>query len=681
MDYAIEQSELSFDLRHYLYILKRRLWLFITVFVTVSSLLIVRSYYQIPIYRATTTLIIEQEIPTMQFDMTGRGFVQEYLGTQKEIIQSHIVSQKALVLLGREVTDSAVADLKSRITVEPIKQSSLVRISIDHPEPETALKEVNAVAKAFINRNMEDKKSASQDTFTWLSEQLVVLKANVTKTELALLQFQEKEDIASMEKRQMLLEEKLSSVNEKYNQAVAKSMELATLLDQLKAIVKNPEMAESLPRVLSNELIQMLKSEHSRLESELAKISSKYKDKHPKIVSLKSQISSVRNRLAAEVTKIVKSIEIEYQISKTNEAVIKDNLDSLKRESMQLAKQAIQYGVLKREAESNKQMYDIMLNRLKQTDISGSITANNIRIVDEAKLPTVPIKPQHRKDIMIAVAVGLALGIGLCFFLEYMDNTIQKEEDCTFYLKEKVLGITLWDKKLDVRELDTSDALLRSYRDIRTILNMYRSEHVLKTILVTSTVREEGKTITSLMLGKVFAQTQIKVLLIDADLYRPQLAKRLNVHVKEGLTDYFNKEHQDIHKLIVETQTPYLYLLPSGLIPRNPSEIIESDKMKEIIETLKNDFDIVIVDTPPLTPAFEVSALSRYMDGVIYTVRANSTPRNLIQKTLEKFKLTKANILGIVVMGIRQDYGEDYYIKYKYYENYYQSVEKKQVPE
>jgi tyrosine-protein kinase Etk/Wzc len=271
------------------------------------------------------------------------------------------------------------------------------------------------------------------------------------------------------------------------------------------------------------------------------------------------------------------------------------------------------------------------------------------------------------------LGLGLFLGIGLCFLLEFLDNTIKTEEDIQIYLKEKVTGLVLWDKKFKAQDFTESDLLTRSYGAVKTVLNFYRNEHLLKTMVVTSTVRAEGKSMTTLMLGKSFAQSGVKVLLVDMDLYRPQLAKRMKIIGKKGLSDYLRSDMNE-NEIIYPTDNPNLWVIPAGLIPKNPAEMIESEKILTLIESQKDSFDIIIFDTPPVTASFEVSVLASRVDGVLYAVKANETPRSLIRNTLTKLKMAKINVLGVLLTGTQQEYRESYYYYYKYYKDYYYTI-------
>jgi len=670
VDNNILNSLEELDLQKYWYIIKNNYWIILTTFLVIVISTLIYTFRQTPQYRATSTIIIEPDIQqAVNFnDFTQIRYTEEFFETQLKIINSRSVVKKTADILGLQSEDSTkdvISELIGRITIEPEENTQLVLLSVDNPNPEKAMKEVNTLANVYIYHNLEDRRVASRDAFTWLSEQLAILKSKVKQSEMELLKYKEKEDIVTLDRKQKLFEEKISETNESYNKAISKRIELETIIEEIEDL-KQTDLIGSLPRIIENPLVQQLKQEQSKLEIELAKISKKYKPKHPKIIMLQSQIDNIDERLTIEVEKIIKSIEVETRISKSNENIIKKNLDGLKHESMRLAKQAIQYGVLKREATSNRELYEVLLHRMKETDISGNTNANNIRVVDKAILPKEPISPKKPRDILIAVIIGLVLGISICIFLDYFDNTIKKEEDIKAYFHETSLGSIPIGKDFSINGNNELNLINRSYREIKTTLNFYRKEHILNSILITSATPGEGKTTSVQFIGSTFAQTGSKTLIIDADLYNPKLAGLFNINSKLGLSDYFTNNN-DVNEIIVETETENLSIIPSGLIPNNPSEIIGSRKMKELIDIVKNDFDIVIIDSPPVSAALEVAILGGYVDGIGFIVKANSITWQVINKSINKINLLKGKIIGVILTSVKHSDKSSY--------NYYYSKE------
>ena len=271
---------------------------------------------------------------------------------------------------------------------------------------------------------------------------------------------------------------------------------------------------------------------------------------------------------------------------------IKENLDAQKRLSAQMARQAIEYSEFKRKAENNRAKYNVFLQRLNHVDIGESTPANNVWVVEEARGPLSPVKPNKKKNVLMALLVGLSLGLGFCFLLEYLDNTIADEEDIKTYLNESLVGFVPKEKGDISVKIGDPKLLNQSYQYIKTAINLHKQEHVLKTMLVTSSIRDEGKTTSTVFLGIAFAQSGSKVLIIDADLFRPSAGKLLEVKNNVGLSDFFLHKKK-VDEIIMETDIPNLFLIPGGLILPNPTEFISSEKMKDLIETVKSDFDIV----------------------------------------------------------------------------------------
>ncbi len=669
-----ETQDLSVTIRQYINIIKRRLWILIAVFVTVVITTAVLTYRQTPVYRASTKIIIEPE-PFRTDGIMGTiySIKGEYFQTQCDIILSERVLEKAVNLLKDTSPDLTPAALKGRVSINQVKDTYLATITVSHTNPESAAEEANSLARAYILYTQEDKLASSKDAFSWLSEQIAVLKSSVKKSELELLKFKEKENIVSLEKRQTLLEENLSLVHNEYMQASLKGMELETLMNEIRKIAKKPELAESLPKVINNDMIGNLKTEYHRLNIELSKQSRKFKPRHPIIVALKSQIEDIKERLTEEVQKILKSVEIEYRINKTNEESIQRNLESLKRESMQLSQQAVQYGVLKREAQSNSQMYSALLGNLKKVDITSSMTPNNIRIVDKAKAPKGPASPNKRKRILNGILMGLALGIGLCFLTEYMDDTVKDEKDLQVHLNGNLLGMTPKRKKQKQvdRIEDYSESTIQSFRNIRTILTFYRMEHLLKTLLVTSTVSGEGKTSCVAILGKLFAESGYKTLVVDVDFFRPRLRKLFQINENTGVTDYF-LFGKSADEITFQTNIENLWIIPSGLIPSNPKNLFETDKIQTFIDDLSPHYDMIIFDTPPLGAYIELSFFCSLVDGLAYIVKTNSTSRHHTKKMLKILETSRTNLIGFILTHVTKTHDEQYYYKKQYYQYYQQ---------
>jgi capsular exopolysaccharide synthesis family protein len=690
LDKTVINEDQSFDIEQilrYVEILKQRRWVLLTTFIVVLISGIIYTFNVTPVYKATTTIIIEADIPQLVNidNISTFSKSEEFFQTQLQIINSISVAEKTMQNLiasdpgyikapaddddeeEKPTYETLAEGLIARTDIETEKNTRLVKLSIKNTDPQIAANEVNTLAKTYINYNLEDRKATSNDAFVWLSEQLAVLKAKVEKSEMDLLKYQEAENIVSLEKRQLLLEERIAETNDNYSKTTTKHMELETMLAEIKKL-ENWEQAESLPRILENPLVQQLKQQHSDLENQLAQISKKYKAKHPKIVNLETQITSIQERIKLEIDKTVKSIEIEAKIFESNIHTIENNLSTLKLESMGLAKQAIQYGVLKREAESNKNMYDVLLHRLKETDISGKVTANNIRIVDVAKVPQSPFVPNTKMYLMVTLFLAIVLGVGISLFIDFVDNTIKSEDDIRVFNREIIFGVVPVSKNMEDVSGDGFNHFSRAYNEIKSNISFYQKEHVLKTVLLTSSEQSEGKTTSVYNIAKAYAKTGYNTLMVDADLFRPQLGKLLKMNNNSGISDYI-LDNKSLNDIIFPTTEKNLSFLPSGLIPPNPAEVIGSEKMKHLFDQLKHqyNFDVILIDSPPINSTNEVSVLSSYMDGVILTIKAQHTTKQDIRKAIANLKSKGVNMIGTLLTSAR------YHGKFSYY---YQTGEK-----
>ncbi len=650
---ALPRVDLANEVRQYWYVVKRRRWVLLTTFVIVILSTAIHSRYQVPVYEATATLIIESNIPHLSSPgEVPAGDARSFYQSQHGIIRSYGVAKMAVGALGLgadggEASDATIAGFQRRVSVEPVSGSRLVEVSMTGTEPEEVARGVNTLVRMYIYRNLEDRRAASKDAFTFLSERLAILKAQVAKSEHELLEYKQQEDIVSLEKRQALVEERLSELTGRHTEAALERADLETVLREARALKAQPELVVAIPRIRGNELLQQLNSDLIRLQLERGQLAQKYKPKHPKIIQLQSQIDILRARRDIEVDKAIRSLEVEYRICQQNEQGIRASLGERKRESRQLAQQAIQYGILKREAESNRQMYDVLLQRLKETDFSGNITINNIRVIDQARVPQKPLTPKTWKMLAAAVAGSLLFGLVLCVVVDYFDSALRSEHDVETCLGCSVLGLVPRAKDLE----QSSTAVHRAYSDLKTGLDFFSQEHVLRSLLITSAVAGEGKTTSVAHLGKRFAHGGRRVLLIDADLGRPDLHRRFALEPETGLSSYF-LDQLPVDQILFDSGTPGLKLLPAGLIPPNPAELLGSPAMAELIEELKGRFDLVILDSPPCSLGLEVAALASRVDGVLFVVKAHSTPRTVARRALRKLEQFQARLLGVVLSGL-----------------------------
>ncbi|XCN74787.1 MAG: polysaccharide biosynthesis tyrosine autokinase [Candidatus Electrothrix aestuarii] len=689
---AIQEQEIN--LHQFLRILRRRYPYLIAIMLVIVLLAGVRSFRAIPLYKGSTLLIFEKKNNApVDFATITQDGANESLATQEKIITSRKVIARVLDAINAEklpqqekkflqdsgfklsnfiksikkavgfpekkIVPDPIQRFRRKIAITSLRSTNLMQIQVTDPDPEKAALYANTLARIYIEYNLEDRRAASGNAFTWLSEQVAVLKAKVQKSEMDLLKYKQEESLTSLEKRQNTVDDKITELNENLSALVLDRMEKMAILQEIRGMADKLHKIDSIPEIMENSQIKLLKEEYSRLEIEFARISTKFKKNHPERIRLSTQLSHIKKRITAEAGKVVKDLEIGIHILQKKEETLAQSLDSYKKQARRIAEQAIEYGVLKREAESNKQMYKVLLERLKETDIGSSIIANNIRIVDLAKIPQRPFTPNIRRDMMLAGILGLFLGGGVCFLIEYFDNTIKGRDDLELLLGVDFIG-AVPEKKHSLTLGGPIDKIVsRGHHETMSLLEFYRENHLLKTLMVTSTVAGEGKTTTAAGLALIYARAGKKVLLVDADIFKPRLCKVLGCPERPGLFDYFYKDTLP-ENLIQQTDEENLFILPCGLIPSNPTEIISSQKMRELLNSLGNDFDLLLIDSAPVTASSGISILASHLDGVALIIQAHSTNYHQVISVLKGLKKVRANVVGGILTRTNKKDGYGY---------------------
>ncbi|MBF0120528.1 MAG: polysaccharide biosynthesis tyrosine autokinase, partial [Desulfobacterales bacterium] len=569
-----------------------------------------------------------------------------------------------------------------RVNVAPIRNSRLVDLNFEARDPKLASDIANALAQAYIDQNLDTKLKVVQDAVKWLHERIEVERQKVDKAEKALLQYKEKHGIITdfSSDTEKVTAQKLAQLNEQVVNAEAARVEAETRYKQAAALRGSPGKFDSIPEVIKNELIKEINTMEVELYKKMSEFSKKYGSNHPQMIAIESELKTLMSRKQQEIERVINSLYNEYRVTLAKEMSLKESLGTQKKESLSLNEKAIEYMVLQRETESAREMYNLLIKRFKETTMTEDMKTGNIRIVDKAEVPENPIKPKKKRNIVLSVFIGLFFGIGLAFFFEYLDNTIKIPEDIKNHLKIPYLGPVPY---LDIDEGTSETASERpelitfhspkstaseAYRGIRTGILFSSAGSEPRVILVSSAGPQEGKTLTSTNLAITMAQSGNKVVIIDCDLRRPKVHKMFNLSRDIGMTNVLvgNKK---IDEVVLQTGIPNLSMIPSGPIPPNPSEILGSNRMKDILELLKEKFDKVIVDTPPITAVTDAVILSKAVDGVVLVVRANDTIREIAKNGVDQILSVGGHLLGAILNGV--DIGKDSYYYYQYYYYYY----------
>ncbi|MDX1776175.1 MAG: polysaccharide biosynthesis tyrosine autokinase, partial [Desulfobulbales bacterium] len=428
------------------------------------------------------------------------------------------------------------------------------------------------------------------------------------------------------------------------------------------------------------EIIQSIKKAEVELYKKISELSKKYGKEHPRMKAALSELQTLQERKNAEIGRIIDSLNNEYQVALAREASLMAALERQKQESLELNKKAIEYGVLKREAEGARELYDLLIRRFKETSVTEEIDTGNIRIIDRAE-SAFKVSPNTRRNFKLAVVVGLMLGLGLAFLLEYLDNTIKTPEELEQVLNMPYLGlIPLMDmNKSGLLRNGFSEDLItikqpravasESYRSIRTRIVFSSPEHAPKSMLITSVTGEEGKTLTSANLAITMAQAGSKVILLDCDMRKPRLHRLLGLNRDRGVSNVLVGDC-NLDEVIVETKIPNLHAISCGPIPPNPSELLGSSAMVNLIAGLGREYDRIVIDSPPLAAVTDAIVLAKIVDGTVVVLQANSTPKEMAKNVLHHLQVVKAHILGVVLNKVDLQKNA-YYYRQNYYHYLY----------
>jgi capsular exopolysaccharide synthesis family protein len=692
------------DLVRYWHIVLKQRWLIVAFFVMVLVLDLVWTLHQTKIYEAVASIDIEQTTPQVLGSNvqdvvdTGPGywFAKEYYETQYKVITSRAVSQKVIDRLGladsasREKaprSSSAVAALQAKIRVEGLKDSHLVYIRAQDSDPQQAAILANAVAQAYIDQTADQRVEATRNAADWLQGQAGDLKTKLEGSELALYQYKHDQNMLSMslEDQQNTTSQKLKTLSDEITRVQTKKVGLQAQVAQIREIQNDAEKnggfrAESFLPVVQSPLIQALKQVYFKQEQEVAQLQQRYEPQHPKLVAAQRELQISRSQLQREMDDIVSASEAEYRQAVETEASLVKLLEKVRTEAFEINKKEIDYRKLEREATNNQRLYDMVLKRLKETDLSVLLKTNNVHLLDAAVVPRVPVKPNLKTNSVLGMILGLLGGLLLAFLVETLDNTLKGQDDIERTLGLPFLGIlpSIHDASVPSGVSQQADTLRDLFvhtnpkssvaeccRSIRTNLLFMSPDHPLRKLLVASSGPKEGKTTTAVSLGIAMAQSGSRTLLVDTDMRRPRLHRAFQISNEVGLSSAVVGE-APIEDCIKNTGIPNLWVLPCGPVPPNPAEMLHADRFRQILAQLDQQFDRIVFDSPPLVAVADAAVLSTQVDGCLMVVKAGKTTRELALRAMSSLVSVNARIIGVILNDLDLDaLGYGYYYYYR----------------
>lgn len=714
----------SIDITHYIRLLMHnKWWIGIFVFVVTSIVIAVVKPMK-SIYRAETTVIIEtnrNSIVELQ-DIYGSGPQgREYFATQYEIIRSRALISKVVdrlkltthpdydprqateekslfdlaalkkLLKGekkeevplndneleREIRREIISNFGNGLAVEPLFGTLLVKIAYTSHSPELSALIANTVADVYIESYLEARLTVAKKATSWLSDRLGELRQNLQESEERLQEYREREKLVDVQGVRTLDSAELSQLRQDYVDARQRRVEAQSVYDQVKNFEDlSTDQLLSIPAILNNPIIQRLVEAKSIADRKMIDLSRRYGNQHPTMLSAMTEQREVTSDLNTRLRTVSQGIYANYQAALRAEQSLSGQIGATRSRLQNVSRKEVRLRELEREVQTNRQLYDLFLSRGKESDESSKLEEPPARIIDEAIAPIYPIGPNKKKFVIAAFVLSGALAVGLIILLDLLDSTVRTSDDVEHKLKVSMLGFLPLEKsnksefafRAFVNKSDKS-GFAEAIRTIRTSLVLSSLDEPFKTIVVTSSVPGEGKSTVSLNIAEALGQME-KVLLIDADMRRPTMSRALGLAKSTmGLSNIIAGK-AGIEECIHRLPDSEIDVIVSGTIPNNPLELIGSKQFKEILETLQQQYDRIVIDSAPVHAVSDAQVLSSYADSLIYIVKSNSTHVGVAAKGIKVLRSVNAPITGVVLNQVDINKATQYDSLYGVYEEY-----------
>jgi len=723
--YEILESAEALDLRSYGRILRKRLPTILIVFFILFTAILIATLKQRPVYRAQVLLEIQKEnpdIPTIKELYELDAVSDAYLRTQYSILASDSLARRAIGQLGletlpefnsprwwrfwqerrkpsttqtlatgpvpevrdRELSQRVLERFLDRLTIDPVNRSRLVAVRFDSHDPELAARVVNTLAADYVDQSLEARWQATQKAAEWLSQQLVGVKAKLEKSEDELQSYARHNGLVFLETdkgtSQSVANERLQQLQEQLTKTQAERYEKEALYRLVQA-----GESGALPGVFENKLIQDLSERLAELKREHAQLSTTFNPDYPRVKEIQSQIDEIAASLREERQRAADRIVNDYSAAVRRENLVQQALNDQQKQINLIAEKSVQYNILKREVDTNKQLYEGLLLQLKEAGVSASLKASNIRLVDSAQPPAKPVKPKTLLNLAVAMFLGLGLGICTALFQERMDDTLKGDDDVErlfglpslalipvvppsngdlqgihrFLPRDKALILkgngagknsrSLWHR-ID-RDGTQHAALVEAFCSLRTSVLLSTPDRPPSSLLVTSTQPAEGKTTVACNLAISLGQLGHRVLLLDADLRFPSLHKLFGTSGSLGLVSYLTGQ-EDWRAVVRPSGSRGLDLLVCGPVPPNPSELLSSQSMGALIRSASAEYSFIILDSSPMLALADSRILAPLVNGVLLVVKSGTTPREQLMHAQSGIRSVGGNMIGVVLNNV-----------------------------
>ncbi len=628
------------------------------------------------VYSEGVDIVSKRLFSTTQFEVLKSRRVAERVLDRLELWDDYHLGEETKNLFGgeprvitREMAAGAFAEKVS--VLQPTYISNHIEVSFKAKDPDRAAEVVNTLLEEYTQILYEDRSERIRENLEWLQEEFITLEKHVLEADQALQDFKKDRDLISVDDRENILLQKLHALNSSLVQARIARIAAESVYRDAKQLENDPTRLENSPMILSsNPQIAALNGQMNVLKTEQARIRKRYMEKHPRMIELNSTIEELEGRIRAEVLKAIESLRITYEMAKSQEASLTDELETVQEEVIRADEQKIQYLQLLNDSKANRVLFDSMISRIKETVILQGFEnpRANIQIIEKA-VPSDKPAGYRPYFLPIAAGVGLLVGLLLCYVRDYFDTTIQNERDIHEILQLPLLGVL---PHFRISRFRKDPSLVKApllYPDISYVDFLQHLASIVhhsgtaenhKALLITSACPREGRTSLTANLGIALAQRGQRVLIVDGDLRKPSLHEAFSLDGTVGFSNLL-QTGGDPKEYTAQTEVENLFCLPAGPCPPMPSALLESAGVPRMMETLKEGFDWVLIDSSALLEAPETIALAQWTDAALWVIASGQTSAERAAWTKRSLNLMNCRILGIVLNQVRFLRGPTYY--------------------
>ena len=648
-------GERDIDVRYYAGLLLRHR-AFLAACAAVGLLVgLVIALVQTPEYQAGVMLQIEPPPPTFASVsdalLVGAGnYFQntDFYNTQFRVLQSKGLGEKVvarLKLTDREPfkssSDSATLFM-SYVGVDPIAESRLVRVTVTHRDPREAALWANTLADVYIDQSLATRVESARHAMEWLQERLAATQQGMRDAQDKLFQSYRTQDLFVPEGSVAAVSTSIAKLQEDFVQAQARRIAIEAALKQAAEMRAHHEELDALPQVAADPVVTGFNSQIASLSVELGRLGEKYREGHPEVQKVKAQLEQLKKARQARAAQILDGLDAEYTQLKKREEELRVAIDAQKSQAASQSRKATELEALKKEAGAQNSLYEVLLQKLNETDIAASIRSNNVTVVDRASPPQYPVRPQKRRIAISGMLLGLAAGLALVLARDQLANTIRDPEEIERYLHLDLLAaVPRYDQEQD-------SLATEAYQNLRTALLFARRDERGQVVLVTGTAPQEGKTTTIMNLARLLAGSGERTVVVDCDLRRAQLHQRLGLTREPGFTDAFVRK-EPIAALLRATSTANLFALTAGPLPPNPPALLARKQLAQLLAELQAEFEWVLVDSPPLASVTDALLLARHADHTVLVVQHDKVDKKLVKRSVAALRKVTPNLLGAVL--------------------------------